>query len=436
MAGRAFVGRWALRLLPVSLIAAGIAVFMGLKATEPELTPEPVTEKVWSVRTAPAIAATIQPELLFYGQIVAGREVELRPLVPGRVVEVAPNFHEGGMVGEGETLIAIDRFDYDAALAMAVADLAEARARLAELETDLETSKAILEREKSQSTLRQRDADRYANLSKRGAVSSKAYDDARIALLNATERVVEREFGIKRWEATYNRQQAVIQRLEVKVAQAKRELADATLIAPFGGYLADIDTQVGKKIGTNDRVARLIDADRLEVRFHVGSQLFGELLQAGSPIGREAAIAWRLQGEPLRFRAEVARVGAEIDAQSGGVDLYAEILAAPGEDDRVLALLRPGAFVEVRLLGPVYSDVIRLPDTAWHNDRVFVILDGRLVAQSARLVNRIGQDVLVKGDFATGAEILVTPIPAVSEGTRVKPVASAVADAADTDSGA
>jgi len=399
----------------VAILAAGILSFVALQATKPELAMSTVEERVWTVRAAPGRVITVQPEREFYGQIVAGREVALRPLVPGRIVEVSDDFHAGGFVEAGNLLVALDPFDYEAAVSEAKAELAESRATLAELDIDLGSAKAMLEQEKRQLELRQRDAVRYQNLQERGAVSTKAYDDTQIALLNAAERVVEREYGIQKWEATYRRQQAVVDRLKVRLRRAERNLSDTRLEAPFAGYLTDIAAQVGKQVTQADAIARLIDPSQLEARFQVGTQHFGELLQGKGVEGRRIAIVWRLNDTPLRFEGEIERMGSEIDPASGSVDLYASVI-----DGEAMHLLRPGAFVQVEVPGPRYENVVRLPSTAWHDGKVFVVVDDHLQARSAELVRRLGQDVLVRGDLAASDDILVTPIPGVREGMAVQ----------------
>ena len=415
MARRSLLRRIGIGLLPLLILAAGFLGMGVLVATKPQLAPVPVAEKVWTVRTVPAAATAFQPEMLFYGEVKAGREVDLRPLVSGRIVEVSSKYRSGAYVEAGEILVAVDPFDYEAALAEAEAELKEARARAVELETDLETANAMLEREQSQRDLRQRDADRFANLRKRGAVSTKARDDAQLALLNAIEKVVQREFSIKKWQATYDRQQAVVSRLEVKVQRAKRDLDDTKAVAPFSGYLTDIGTDLGKQVTQADRIARIIDPSRMDVRFSIGSKQFGEMLADGGIIGRTVDVVWKVAGSSTRYSGTITRTGAEIDAASGGVEVYAELDLSSGTH-----LLRPGAFVEVRMKGPAFANVVRLPESAWHNGQVFAVEDGRLAAREASLVYRSGQDVLVRGAMSAQDRVLVTPIPAVEQGMRVE----------------
>ncbi len=115
--------------LPLIIIALSIVGAGYLRATKPALTPKAPVEKVWPVSAIEAAPSDIQPELRVFGEIVAGREVEMRPLVAGRVVEAGPDFVEGGVLRRGDLLVAIDPFDYNAKVTDRTAALAEARAK-------------------------------------------------------------------------------------------------------------------------------------------------------------------------------------------------------------------------------------------------------------------------------------------------------------------
>ena len=113
-------------LLPLLVLAAAAAAFAAMMATRPAIQPEAPAERVWAVEAATVTLETTRPRIPLFGQAVAGRSVDLRPLVAGRVAAVGPDFREGGFVGEGDLLIAIDPFDFETARALRTAELAEA----------------------------------------------------------------------------------------------------------------------------------------------------------------------------------------------------------------------------------------------------------------------------------------------------------------------
>ncbi len=403
--------------LPLAILAAAVAVVvLYLLPTKPEIKPKAPQERVWPVSVIETAPSDVRPEFRVYGEIVAGREVEMRPLVAGRVVEVGPDFVEGGVVKRGGLLIAIDPFDYRAQVAEREAELAQARARFAEIKAELEAARALLVRDREQAELRKRDVARRERLHREKFTSEKALDDARVELSQQQQKVIERRKSIEQHTARLDQQRAVIKRLEVEVKQARRDLEETRLTAPFDGFLVDVGTEIGKRVSEGDRVARLIDANRLEARFHLSNAQFGRLLEAGGYLDRAARVVWRVGGSEFTYDAVIERISGEIDATSGGVDLYARIRNVGREKS-----LRPGAFVEVYLDDRLYRNVVRLPESALHgDDTVYVAADGRLDARRIELVVRVGKDVLVRGTFKGGERVVTTRIPEIGPGLRVK----------------
>ncbi len=114
--------------VPVAIIAIAVAAAGYLRATRPEVVSKPAQERVWPVETMPVRVGGQQPDWTLYGKVLAGREVELRPLVAGSVVGVGAQYRDGGVVAKGDLLVQVDPFDYRSFLDEAKAKLAEARA--------------------------------------------------------------------------------------------------------------------------------------------------------------------------------------------------------------------------------------------------------------------------------------------------------------------
>lgn len=409
-------------ILPVIILAVAIAGFAYLRATRPQATPAPIQEKVWPVSAVAARFVDVQPEITEFGTVVAGSVVELRPLVTGRIVELGPSFFEGAVVRAGEMLIKIDPFDYRIEIDDKKAGVAEAAARLKETEAELRVERRMLDIARSQVALRERDLERKRDLARRGTLSRKAQDDARIAFNDAKQSVESRQQLIHRLGARAEQQRASVVRADAVLRRARRNLDETVLGAPADGFLADAVAAVGQRVSTGDRVARLIVANRLEVSFQFTQRDFGRLARDGGRgamsrlIGTKVRINWRVGGERFAFDAVIERLGAEIDAASGGIGVYARIttpdLASP---------LRPGAFVEVVVPGRTYRGVLRLPESAITDDgSIYVVDDGRLVGYPGEVVRRVAGGVLVRADIPEGAQVVTTQFPEIGPGIRVE----------------
>jgi RND family efflux transporter MFP subunit len=404
-------------LLPVMLIGLSLAAAGYLRATRPEVEPSPEIEQVWTVRTEPVLHQDHQPVLRLFGEVVAGREVVLRALVAGEVIETAPALVEGGRFAAGEVMLEIDPFTYETALQMLAAEEREAAARKAELAADLEADRALVELDREQETIARRDLERFERLMDRETTSEKALDDARANLVRQRAALRQRQQAIAMTEARIAQQEAALERLAVSRRRAERDLANTGLKAPFAGMVTEIGAQPGKMVGSNDPIARLIDEDRLEIAFQLGDDAFGRLWESGL-IGRAIAARWRLGRTEFAIEARVARVVATIDATSGGVTVHAEITANPAA-----APLRPGAFVEVELPDREYQDAVELPASAlFGEDRVYVVEDGRLEARTVRLLSTAGERILVAGELDDGAEVVTSRLAEIAPGLKVEVV--------------
>ena len=403
--------------LPIVLIAASIAGASYLRATKPEVAAAPETEPIWSVRAATVERRDHQPTLDLYGELVAGREVLIRPKVAGEVIDASTKLREGGRFAKGEVMLQIDPFDYQAAIDDLRAQTAEAEARRDELLANRATEQMMLTLDKEQLALISRDVERFERLSDSRATSEKALDDARIALSRQIGTVGQREQAIIVLDARLAQQRAAIERLAVAQRRAERDLADTAIEAPFAGVIANVDAEIGQQLGANDVIARLIDDRSLEISFQIADTDFGRLWQTGL-IGRKVTGNWRLGTSTFTLPATIERVIPTIDPASGGVTVYASL-----DDSHDDVPLRPGAFIEVDMLDHLYEDVVELPASAlFDKSTVYVIEDDRLRAETVDLVATSGDQVLIATDIADGVSVLTSRLAEVGPGLRVEVV--------------
>ncbi|MEE4184874.1 MAG: efflux RND transporter periplasmic adaptor subunit [Gammaproteobacteria bacterium] len=363
--------------LPVLIVVAAAVAISLLMATRPKLQPVVNEERVWPVEVVKVQRGDVQPMLELFGEVVSGRRSELRALVPGAIVAVGPNFREGAKVAKGELLVQIDPFEYEN-------DVAEQKALLAEAEVRMRTV--------------ERDLKRIRELYDENNVSEQNLDDALLAV---------------------EQQAATLEQRRIGLARAARALKEARLTAPYAGVVNGVSADLGKQLSVNDKVAEVIDTGRLEVRFTLSNAQFGRILGDGSALeGRPVRVAWEVGNETLEFAATLARVGAEIDSTTGGVELYADI-----QSDAATPL-RPGAFVWTRMPDRTYRNVFRAPDSALYgNDIVYVVRDARMEERRIEVVGYTGDEILFvpAGDPAVvdGDQVITTQIREGGAGIRV-----------------
>ena len=404
-------------LVPIVLLAAGAVGASYLIRTKPRVEPSPPTERVWTVDSVPARLSDVQPDIQLFGKIFAARQIQIRALVTGQIVDIHPNLVEGGLIRRGEMILAIDEFEYRSALKESEARLAEARARIVEREAKRLAETKALKRDREILAVLARDLKRASQLRKRGNISVQALDKKRLELSRQQRAIVLRQNGIDAEAARLEQEKATIARLDVAVQRARYDLERTRVRAPFDGVFQNITAQAGQRLGVLDSVGNLIATGRLEARFHMSDAQYGRLTSTDrGVIGRRARVIWRVGQRKLDLKAVIARVGAQIDAASGGVELFARI-----EDREAASTLRPGAFVEVLIPDRVYADVARVPETVLHpGNVVYGVEDGRLVARRTEIVGRVGNDVLLRGGLSDGERLVTTQSVAIAPGLRVE----------------
>lgn len=322
--------------LPLMILLAVIVIGFYLLSTRKVLVPIAPEERVWAVDAVTASYADVQPELTLYGQVISARSSELRGRVSGRIVEVAANFRDGGIVEKDELLLSIDRFDYET-------ELAQQRSILKEAEIAMKKSR--------------RKYARAAELHDEKNVSDEFLDDAELNL---------------------RQEEARVEQQAIAVLRAERDLQETAIVAPFSGVISEQSVELGQQVGSNDKLADVIDLSRLEVRFSLSNTQFGRLIGPEESLaGRAVKVTWEVGNEPLSFYGLISRAGAQISSSMGGVTVYATLDAT----DR-FTRIRPGALVLVQVADRVYKNVIQAPDSVLYSDNtVYLVRDERLISE-------------------------------------------------------
>lgn len=411
-------------LAPLAVIALAAALAAWLVHTRPRAAAREVEEKVWPVQVLTVAAADVQPTLRLFGEVQAAREAELRALVAGRLVELDARFKNGNLIEAGSELALIDPVDYENRLDEQRAELARVDAQLEAQRRELDWELELEANAARQVELARRTLERTAQLAASGRESEKVRDDVEAALAVSEQTRLQRQQNMARLRAGIREQQAARASIEAVLASAERELAHTRVVAPFTGHVTDVRLALGQRVAVGERLARLLSASELEVRFDLPEADFARLLattDAGAGdalVGRPLEVVWRLGEETLVFAGKLARVGAEIDPTLGGIELYATL-----PPDAAARGLRAGAFVEVHLPDVVYRAVYRLPARALTaSGEVYSLVDGRLVAADVELVRDLGSEVLVRGTLDPAHPVVARAFAGIGPGLRARPL--------------
>ena len=386
--------RWALALLLLLLLAGGGLRWSKARAAADSARPPPPAASAAAVPTLELgpqdlLLAQVQP--LVQGLEVSGTIKAVNTaFVKARLAAELQTLtvREGDTVRKGQILGQLDTTEFDWRLRQAEQQAAAARAQLDIAQRQLTNNKALVAQ---------------------GFISP-----------TALETSVSSEAGA----------QATLQAALAAVELARKSRADAQLVAPITGLVAQRLAQPGERVAVDARILEIVDLSRLELEASIAPQDLAALR-----LGALAHLTVDGSSQPLA--ASVVRINPSAQAGSRTVTAY---LALPTQ-----AGLRSGLFAR----GWIDLDrraVLALPLSAVRTDQALpyaIKVDaGRAVLRPLKLGGRgqiDGQDsVEILDGLAAGDAVLAASAGLVPAGVRLLlPAASAgVASAAASNSAA
>jgi len=325
-------------------------------------------------------------DLAYTGRAVGSREIEVRALVSGILLE--RRYQEGKPVRQGDVLFLIEPERYRAAVERAQAELGVERARLAEA---------------------RRQRDRIVSLLEKNLVSQRQLDEAVSAFEVA--------------EANTAAAQA-------RLRTAQLDLSYTEVRAPIGGLTSSEVRSEGSLVTAGDEsslLTRIVQTDPIYVEFTLpeaeAAQVRARLGQGSAPVVRLELQGGAKHPEP----AELTFVDNAVEATSGTVRARAVM---PNPDGKLV----PGQFVRAQLEGVVISDAVTVPRRAVMSSAqgsfVWLVGEGDAVElRPVRLAGMVGERTVVVEGLAGGERVIVEGVLKVQPGVKVTIAAPAAPQA-------
>ncbi|WP_209598682.1 HlyD family efflux transporter periplasmic adaptor subunit [Ruegeria sp. HKCCSP351] len=403
--------------LALLFVAAQMIVGAVQEALTREGATPPARERVFAVAVRPAEAETVTPYLEAFGEVQSRRRLELRAALGGRVVALAEDFEDGGIVEAGEVLVELDPADAQSALDRAKSDLLDAQFEERDAERSLLLAQDELKSAEAQAELRQRALQRQRDLESRGVGAAASVEEAELAAASSQQAVLARRIVLAQAESRVDQASTLLARAMIALEAAERDLGDMTIRAGFGGTLTDVTLVEGRLVSANEKLAELVDSNDLEVAFRVSTAQYVRLLDGGDRlINAPVTISLEVTGADLTAIGQISRdSGSAGEGQTGRL-IYARLQEASG--------FKPGDFVTVSVQEQPLAGVYRLPSSVLDASGTVLVLgpDDRLESLPVQLIRRQGDEVLLRGDGLEGREVVVGRTPLLGSGVRVRPL--------------
>jgi len=391
------------KLLPFLIILASIGVAIMLRAGRPDAEQnEPQQLSV----VVDAMTVNVQDAYISVssqGTVAPRTQTNLVSEVAGRVVEVSPSFVAGGFFNEGDVLIKLDDQNYRAAVSRAQASVAAA--------------KSLLEQEKGQADVAQREWDRMS-----------AEQQSRIRAKELYLRKPQLQEAVARLESA-----------QADLDQAVSDLNKTTIIAPYDGLVSSKNTDIGQYVTTGASIAETFAVDYAEVRLPIPETKIAFLdlpshtdnLSAADSMENapEVDLVSRIGNQDYHWTGKLSRTEGVLDTRTRvlfSVVQIADPYNLNSQNSRNSEWndepLRIGTYVNATIRGRMLEDVIVLPRYTLQANNVIWTADaeGRLRPKTVEVLTINGDDVYISAGLDNGDRVILTRLENPLNGSPVQ----------------
>ena len=361
-------------ILVLSLIIASFLI-----KSRPLVVAKANKENIPYVKTMMILPRTVKASISSQGIVQPESELILLSELSSRVEWLSSKMEAGSSFKQGDTLIVLDKRDYELALISA--------------ESQVLNAKVNLEREQAESELAKKEWKRIGV----GLGSDLALRKPQMAQAKATYAAAK-----------------------ASLEQAKRNLSRTIFIAPFDGRVRTSGIDIGTTVFAGTSIGNIYATDAYEVRLPIADQ---DVPYSGLEFnGQKIEASKRLdviiiQGKN-KWPAKIVRTDAEIDPVTRMMAVVARI---DNSDKKIFTMpLAVGQFVQAKISGIDISNISILPRSSVRNESVWVV-DNQMSMQN-RLVEVLRNEdefALIGRGFEPGDRLLVSRVSSLVNGLKV-----------------
>ena len=364
-------------ILPIALIVGAMGVSFIMVKTAPKAEKKRPKKQATLVDTTPLKSGTKTVTLKLTGTVIPAEEILLRARVSGEVVEIHPEFMEGGLLQKGDAILNIDPVDFELALAQS-----ESALQKATFEYKLELGRQDIARREWE-------------------------------LLGLAEDATdsEKELALRLPHLAASR--AALEAAKATVKKSKLNLSRTTLRAAFNAVVLSRNVNVGSQASQQDVLATLAGTDTYWVQASVPVDRLdwitipGSAVTLHSPSGaiRDGRVIKRLGN--LEEKGRMARILIAVDDPL--------CLTAKNQDCTPLLL---GQYVRVDVMGRELEQVYSIPRSALRENRWVWIAapNDTLDIREVDVRWRAEKNILVSGNLRDGERLITTELTTPMQG--------------------
>ena len=345
--------------------------------------------RVITVATVAPLRQDLDVRLAYTADITPNQAVNLFSRVDGYIAKVY--VEKGDLVKANQLLIEVDHSDYRHAVNQAKANLAAARARVAQQEASVRNTSLTL--------------NRMQSLIKDQFVSQQDLDNAQVAYDTAA--------------AVLDSLRAQVQQMEVALAQAETRLAYSYIRAPFAGYVAERNLDLGSYVSGTTAGTSTLSRGILTLHEIQTVRILIEVVEKDVPliqVGQKSEV--RAEAYPDRvFEGTVTRVVQALNRATRTMTIEVDL---PNKDH----VLKGGMFARVEILVGTHRNAIQIPIDAVSrledSQYVYIVREGKAQRVPVEIGVRDENRVEITKGLVGLEQVIISGKDLVHEGAPVQ----------------
>ena len=368
------------KLTPFLIVFSSIVVFTLMIKLKPEAEFQKPNVIPQVVETMAAYPSEVRAKINSQGTIRPEHEIIITSEVSGKVEWISTKFLDGAGFSIGDTLMKIEKRDYELALISRESSLFQAR--------------LALEREEAEANLANIEWKRVG----KGDASSLTLREPQLA-----------------------QARAVLAAAEAAYEQSKRNLKRTEVIAPFDGRVRKKMVDIGANLVPGSRIADIYNTLNYEVRLPVadkdipflGIPLDGTTLSESSR--PSVLLTTSYGGDTFQANGYIVRSESQIDPKTRMISVIATIPM-----NKMNKKLKVGMFVNAEIDGLSFKNITVVPRSAVKNDMIWVVEENYLRKKSVEVIRYEDDLAFIADGLNKNDRVLVTRLDSYVDGMPVR----------------
>ena len=388
--------------IPFIIIAIGVVAAYFLFTTSPQpnkITPQ---KAVPQVRIEEIHLQKQMVTVTAMGTVIPARKLELKSKVSGEIVEIHPEFVDGGFIRKGEVLLQIDPADYELMVAQKKSKVVEARYALKLEMGHQEVAKREWE------------------------------------LLNGGQKASDLDLELALRKPHLDKARADVAAAAAELKQARLDLNRTKISAPFNGIVLSKNVEKGTQVGVQESLAELVGTDEYWIQVSIPVDRLGwfdiprRVKEKGAPVVIRSDSNSEIYGQVIKLLGDLEEEGRMARILVSVVDPLG--LKKGGGDQKPLLI---GQYVRVQIAGKELEKAARIPRSALRGGKLVWLVgeDGKLLTREVEVAWREEETLLIREGLKNGDRLVVTEMAAPEEGMLVQVISEPSAKISSGESG-